>query len=542
MKIYKLSLLAVAGLMTAACSDIDDIKPEGQYLSQAQLQESGELAESRIEATFAGMFTMMGEPYYTFGTGSLRDDDFGFITSAISNDAEGPDLCYPNSGYNWFSVCGDYTSRTPTYANLFIRYATPYNQMKIANDLIVLYADAVAAGDADAINKTAQARAIRAFDYMSLAQYYQFTYATSKDKPCVPLVTEETTDFANNPRATVEEVYKLIMDDLDYAVANLTADRTDKSRVNLNVAYGLRARANLVMGNYAAAAADAEKAAEGFTPATIDEVSTPSFCNISEHNWIWGLDLTTDKTNSQYATSSSWLSSFSSSGYTAGAGCYAFINNLLYDKIPATDVRKGWWVDADTISPLLNTITWNGATGKELATMEITDVKMAFLPYTNVKFGMISGIGSSANDNDWPMMRVEEMILIQAEGYAKGGNESKAREILTNFVKTYRNPSYTIPTNRTLADEIWFQRRVELWGEGFAMSDVMRLQKPLVRFHDSSSNYPEAFRFNLAATDGWLLLRFPQRETNSNFSLIDNSDGTAPVQDQNPQLRDGVTD
>lgn len=542
MKIYKLSLMAAALSLTAACSDIDDIKPEGEYLSQAQLTESNELAESRKDASFSGMFTMMGQPYYTYGTSSDRADDFGFIMSALSNDAEGPDLCYPNSGYNWFSVCGDLTSRTSTYANLFIRYATPYNQMKIANDLIVYYADSVAVGNADAINKTAQARAIRAFDYMALAPYYQFTYTTSKDKLCVPLVTEETTDFTDNPRATVEEIYTQVMSDLDYAIANLTEDRSDKSRINLNVAYGLRARANLVMGNYADAAADAEKAADGFTPATISEVSTPAFCDISEHNWIWGIDMVTALTNNAYATSSSWLSSFSSVSYTAGAGCFAFINNLLYDKISDTDVRKGWWVDADLHSPLLSTITWDGVTGDAISTLEITDVKMEFLPYTNVKFGMISGIGSSSNDNDWPLMRVEEMILIQAEGYAKSGNETKARQILSDFVTTYRDPSYTIPSGRTLADEIWFQRRVELWGEGFAMSDVMRLQKPLVRFHDSNSNYPNAFRFNLAADDGWLLLRFPQRETNSNFALINNSDGTAPSQDQNPQLRDGVTD
>ena len=39
------------------------------------------------------------------------------------------------------------------------------------------------------------------FDYLCLAPYYQFRYATSKDLPCVPLITEETTNFVNNPRA-----------------------------------------------------------------------------------------------------------------------------------------------------------------------------------------------------------------------------------------------------------------------------------------------------------------------------------------------------
>ena len=156
---------------------------------------------------------------------------------------------------------------------------------------------------------------------------------------------------------------------------------------------------------------------------------------------------------------------------------------------------------------------------------------------------MKSGIGSSINDNDWCLMRAEEMLLIQIEGLAKSGNEGTARTLLTNFVQTYRDPSYTIPTTRSFEDEIWFQRRVELWGEGFALSDIMRLQKPVVRFHSGTpSAYPTAFMFNMAATDGWLLMRFPQRETNANAAIVNNSEGSQPVSGQLGTLRDGVTD
>ena len=47
------------------------------------------------------------------------------------------------------------------------------------------------------------------------SSYYQFNYASSKDLPCVPLVTEATTEFNNNPRATVEQIYTQIMNDLN---------------------------------------------------------------------------------------------------------------------------------------------------------------------------------------------------------------------------------------------------------------------------------------------------------------------------------------
>ena len=123
-------------------------------------------------------------------------------------------------------------------------------------------------------------------------------------------------------------------------------------------------------------------------------------------------------------------------------------------------------------------------------------------------------------------------------------NEAEARKILEDFVKQYRDPSYNSnERGLKLLDEIWFQRRVELWGEGFGMKDVRHLQKPVVRFHSGQeSNVPDAFRFNVAADDGWMLLRFPQREMNTNFAIVDNTGGNQPVAGQNPELKDGVTD
>ena len=544
MKLNKFAYLALASLAFAAC-DMEDVVPQGGTLLATQVQETNLAAPSRAEASFSGMFTRLGQPSTVL---SGRPDDWGFIMMCFSNDLEAADIIIPDSGYNWFSVCGELSSRNADYANPYIRYAAPYNEIAAANDIIKSYpADTE---DPSAINKIAQARAIRAFSYLNLAPYFQFGYAAGgADKPCVPIVTETTEDFTNNPRATVAEVYALILEDLTYAIEKLEGyTRPDKSKIDQQVAYGLRARAYLNMQMWAEAAADAEKAAAGYSPATMEEVSHPFLKDISEHNWIWGYDMTeTTAAIYPYATSSSWLRSFSNNGYAAACQVYSICNNLLYNKIPASDVRKGWWVDENLESPLLEGLTWtdpatgNTATGNEIPGFE-TDDKLAFLPYTNVKFGC-NTVGTVTNDEDWPFMRVEEMILIQAEAYAKAGNEAKGRQILEDFVKTYRDPEYSAnATGRSFANEVWFQRRVELWGEGFANSDTRRLNKPLVRFHDSKSNQPEAFRFNMKADDGWWLMRFTKSELNTNFGIVDNSEGTSPVQDQFPELRDGVTD
>ena len=544
MKIYKISTMVLGGLMLASCSDIDEQIYSGGAFSKEQSQDIVNAIPTRVEATFNGMFTFMGNPAQNYGTrfSSARADDFGFIMMALSQDFEGADMIGADNGYNWFSAACEYSSRTPSYANPYIRYVTPYTLIGMVKDILATIPEDTE--DASLINMKAQAKTLRAYSYLSLAPYFQGSYETSKDKPCVPVLSDSV-DVTNNPRATVEQVYNVIVDDLTWAIDHLDETRSSKAYVNANVAYGLRARAYLAMGKGAEAAADAEKAMQGYEPASIAEVSVPTFCDMEEHNWIWAIDITDDQANYfGYGTAPSWLSAFCGDGYGAACGTTAMINKLLWDKIPATDVRKGWWIDENLHSPNWADLTWGTAKGDEIANLVLDDgSKVALPPYTNIKFGMKSGVGSTLNNNDWPLMRVEEMILIQAEGYAISGNEAKAKEILTNFVKTYRDPSYTIPSGRTLRDEIWFQRRVELWGEGFAVSDARRLNKPIVRFHGpNTTNYADAFQFNIAADDGWLNMRFPQSEKDNNSAIVDNTEGSLPVAGQNPELRDGVTD
>ena len=552
MKLYKISLVMFgAALLTTSCNDIDEQYPETGVLTKEQNQEINEIVPERAQATFQGMFSIMATPHRGLpGTANAdRADDFGYVMAAFSLDLEGADMFMQNNNYNWFSVCGEYSSRNADYANPYIRYVIPYRQIGIINDVISGIDENT--DNPDLLNQRAQAFAMRAYAYMALATYFAFNFS-HPDDPRIPILKADT-DYGNNPRASVKEVWESIKEDLDYAVANLTADRTGKDQINVNVAYGLRARANLYMGNYAEAAADAEKAMQGFTPASQAEISVPAFCNLNEHNWIWGINVPTEMAQIDGScTSSSWLSAFSGDGYAAATENVPTINRLLYNKIADTDIRKNWWLDENLHTPNWAGLTWTdpktgaSATGDEIAKFEIEELKAAFLPLNSVKFGMKSGVGSIINNNDFPLMRVEEMILIQVEGLAKSGNEARAKQILENFVKTYRDPAYSVEANlqqRGLSDEIWFQRRVELWGEGFFMFDCKRLGKPVVRTHGSgTTNQPAAFAFNIAATDGWLNMRFPQTEMDNNKGVVDNTGGQQPVAGQNPNLRDGVTD
>ena len=545
---YKLFILALGSGFISSCTDLNTF-PEGGNFTSDQKTQTVLALPARLSADVNGMFSVIGNQYCVFGSASSRDDDAGYPTVCLSQDLNGPDMVSDDSGYNWFTVSSQYTDRSDTYANPYMRWAVFYNQLKLANDILATI-------PVDTDNPTlkvykAQARAVRAFDYLSLVPYFQFKYKGNEDKPSVPIVTENMTgNPSNNPRAALKDVYKLIIDDLTAAIAGLDGyTRNSKAEIDQKVAYGLRARANLYMENWADAAADADKAMAGYTPYSISQVSEPTFINANDQNWMWGIILTPTNIPDAYPSWPAVLGSFSGDSYSAGVACYKSINVLLFDKIPATDVRKGWWVDKNLHSTNLTNVSWGGATGDAVASLSITDVKLPFIPYTNVKFGQYGFIGNNINAGDWCIMRVEEMILIKAEATAMAGNLQSGKDILKNFVTTYRNPAYVTSTAtdaKTFQDEVWFQRRVELWGEGFSMSDIMRLSKNIVRFKSSVvSNFPANFKFNIANTDGYLLMRIPQKETNNNLGIplsANNNEGTAPAPGAGNGLTDGITD
>ena len=354
----KYLVLILGGTMIASCADLDTI-PEGGTFTTEQKQEVVEMIPERLQADVTGMFSSIAAAYKNVFT-SAREDDFGYPAVCLSQDLNGPDMVASNSDYNWFSTCSEFSDRSDTYANPYMRWALFYNQIKQANDILKSI-------PADTENTTlirykAQAKAVRAFDYLCLVPYFQFKYKGNDDKPTVPLVTDVMEgDPSSNPRATAEAAYKLIMDDLTDAInilKDLNYTRSSKSDVDLNVAYGLRARANLYMENWADAASDAKEAMKGYTPYSREDVSKPAFIDHKDPNWIWAAIITETNILRQLTSWPGAYSSFSAKGYATGQGCYEAINNLLYRKISHTDVRKGWWVDENLHSDNLASLNW----------------------------------------------------------------------------------------------------------------------------------------------------------------------------------------
>jgi len=99
-------------------------------------------------------------------------------------------------------------------------------------------------------------------------------------------------------------------------------------------------------------------------------------------------------------------------GY-ASVGGWRRISPKLYNEIPASDVRKGWFLNGEGVSANLPAAAQTYITGKKAPA------------YTQVKYGVLNDQwGTDNNATDIILMRVEEMYLIKAEAQAMSGNVS----------------------------------------------------------------------------------------------------------------------
>ena len=498
----------------------------GQRVTSFVVQEG--LNEVSVLQSAADLHQGLYEPFIV---GSGNHTDFGLPAMMLYLDSRGADMVSTSTGYNWFANSLKYWDRLDTYYPTHIAWRTLYYNIKEANSIIALFGQ-----NDDPLFRAylAQAYALRAFDYFYLAQIYQHTYVGNEDALCIPLVTEENMahEYTSGiPRATVSEVYDYILENLNKAIVLLegnTIAYPDKELMSLEAAYALRARVYLVMNKWVEAAADAQRvlAAGTAVPYSMEQVSKPGFYDINDAAWLWGIKV--EETDNAVATGivnwPSHMCSMSGYGYaTTDPGVQRRISKALWVSIPRTDVRKGWWLDDKMQSPLLV-----NAYGEDVAAELPYAANMA--PFTNVKFGPEGGEPlNSTNAQDIPLIRIEEVYLILAEAQAMAGDVENAVNTLNSFVSTYRDPVYncTATTAEEVQEAVWQQRRIELWGEGLAYYDLMRLKKPVDR---RGAGFEYNYVFNIPDGDAARIYQIPSTEMDRNVALVQN-----PLGDYDPQ-------
>lgn len=554
--IVKLFSIATAGLMLmTGC--IKEIDPQNSTITAGQAGNAPGSFDNFVTAitnSLAGSFTYSGSSQYPY--------DYGYPSFFLQRDVMGQDIAVEDTGSEWYTTwygCG--TGLGPQYAVSQLPWTYYYGWIKSCNTVLSL------AGEEPAEDKRTGAGiayAMRAMFYMDIARMFATkTYAKDPSGITVPLVLENTTlsDLASNPRATNEVMWAQILSDLDKAETYLAGyDRSDVYTPDVSVVYGLKARAYLTMENWSNAEEYAKKAQNGYTAMTENEfTSRTSGFNTPNSSWIFGLTFKADDANIlQNDGDSSWGSqmiievSASQCGYASNYGTPKRIDYHLYQTIPESDFRKKSFIDfaideMNEEDALIALSEYSDAPEGILTTAQGTG--SGLVGGLEVKFRPKDGI----HDNQYqaftvavPLMRVEEMMLIEVEA-AGMQSEAKGIELLTSFAKS-RDPQYVYGTHTSesygssyataFQNEVWWQRRVELWGEGFATFDIKRLDKGIIRSY-AGTNHPSGYQWNYGIYDtndgnlypNWMDLCIVQTETNYNTACVNNPTPLKPTGD-----------
>lgn len=486
--------------------------------TEEQLGSSAKATEALLWAmpAYLNKFAVMGSgaPHYDWGYGSIMH-----IRDVMTEDMP---IVYSGSGYDWYSSWE--TNKGQDENKLSVQFIWNYYWKFVQTSNNIISAVDPEKATEIQLGYLGAGYGFRALAYLDLAQMFEFlnndkTAAVNKAgnnvlNLTVPITREGTTEeqARNNPRVSREEMGAFILEDLDNAekyIVNLTT--ATKTLPHLGAIYGLKARCYMWLGAYPQAKEYARKAisAAGVSPMSESQCLslTKGFNDLS--CWMWGSQLMAedDQVQTGIVNWTSWMSNETNYGYS-GVEPYLMINKAMYERIGDSDFRKKYWKAPKGTALDGKTPFISAATGAKLA------------DYSSVKFRPNEGnmavfdVGSASA---FPLMRVEEMYFIEAEAAAHV-NAADGKTLLETFMKTYRDSEY-VCTNADVVDEIVFQKRVELWGEGLTFYDVKRLNMSVTRGY-SGTNFHDLARLNTTGRPAWMNFSIVATEKNNNAALI----------------------
>ncbi len=513
-------------LVNTSC--IEETEPT-EYATQEQAERSSSATKAQAMAIPA-QFGVMDEDYVDDYTWHAA---FGYPSMMIIRDIMGNDMGFPTSSYaSHFYRFGSCQNLGGQYIYAAYIWTYYYKLIQTANALINVVNPANASSDQ--LGYLGAAHAVRAMAYLDIARMYEFlpnemTTSINADGNdvtglTVPIVTPTMTESEarNNPRAPKAKMVAFIQDDIAKAkmyIGNIS-DRLNRTLPDLACVYGLEARLDMWIEDYPSAAIAAQNAiaASGMTPLT-EAVATDKASGMntpSQFMWCVNLVKESNAVQSGIVNFISWMSNQTTFGYTGAAtGQYMICDKNFYDRISSNDWRKKWW-QAPEGSPLRDQTEKN-----HIEYLTATDQE-GLPTYAAIKFR--PGQGNTEDYNvgtavATPLMRVEEMYLIKAEAEAHG-NPATGIATLTDFMKNYRNPSYTTmaTTEADVVDEIIFQKRVELWGEGQIFFDYKRLNMSVNRGY-AGTPFFNLLRLNTNGRPAWMNLVISVSEYQDNQAV-----------------------
>lgn len=453
----------------------------------------------------------------------------------------GEDFYFPVFAPGWAPMMNGTMNDSNT--SIYDSYPWYYYYTIVGNaNTILANVDTAEGDEAELQFLKASALTFRAFAFSQVVQFYCNSWANSNNGATDGIVLRLDESTGDMPLSTLAQTYEQIYKDLDEAISLFQASGLDRSAVfgssavcfpNLNVAYGVYARAALNREDYSKASEMAQLARNSYALMSNADYRT-GFCNPTSE-WIWGSY--NDAAETLYYWS--FQTTMAYNGYYASVGYNIAASRELIDAIPDSDIRKGLFLHSGTflsegqkVEDVIETTygSFNVETEAGVAAAEKANNYAASVctytpaetiePYGALKFAALGmpGIGCI------PFIRSSEMLLIEAEAAYQTGDITSAQNYLIELNQTSgRDPEYTCTkTGEDLWNEIILYRRLELWGEGHSWFDCKRWGRPVERKGITEGGN---FHASIAGTYGadpnssfwkWVL---PSRETDYNSGL-----------------------
>lgn len=520
-----LSMIAVAGC-------IKETFPKDSTATSEQVGASS----SALEAALNGIPAQMAQGYLVYGS-QTHETDMAFPQFMIAMTEMLGDM-YPlgsNSGYDWYR---NYNTFNGTYGDnsymAYLPWFTCYQFIKSANDIIASV-DIESEETSDVLKSYAGvAYACRAFDYYMLTILFEpveniYTDISEGRGLTAVKVTDQTDPESskNNPRITHDEMVAFILEDLDKAEACLKNSTIDNGMLpSLAVAYGIRAKILMWDENYAEAATYARKAIETWsgTPMTKDQcLNKNTGFNTATSSWMWYGHYSAENMGN-LCNFTGWMSGECDWGYASLT--FPSIDRSLYDKISKDDFRKYLFYDSTTGYKYELARDPSFYNGHELLALKFRCLGGDFETYS---------IGGAV---DFPIMRVEEMYLIEAEAVGMSQGVAAGVKLLEDFMKTYRQPTYVCraASQRDFQLEVLTQERIEFWGEGWGFPNAKRIKPDVIQNYEGTNAPSDIFKINCKGIKPNWNLVVPKSEMDANVAIEghNNPDPTATVTGPTP--------
>lgn len=445
---------------------------------------------------------LVGSCYPDLGTGTeenaysiaLQNNDYGYYLHAMDDDTDAYAARYDNNSTFWRVAGFHWWQQDPFYTRdqeiKDLAWKTYYKHIAVLNALLVNVEEFQEESSYERVK--GEAHFLRAYYYFMLVNMYAKPYskATASVDLGVPLKTTEYVEGVKFGRASVEEVYALVVNDLKEAIVNLTGvEQKSVRRASVFAANTLLSRVYLYMGEWELA----EK--------QCDEVLTKGAFKLEDYNGLahaWcGLKSTFDQLLRMGYTEEMALKYLQMAAIpvdltqtaagvirtTSSETIFAQGLNRLYTyvMVPNTSlggvpggVPRGMAMSYKVSDELRNSYE----EGDQRAKLYLPGDQLAMF-WISSKYGDFYEQVGMNNDitSDIGTIRLAEVYLNKAEALAMQDRDEEAAAVL----KELRDKRFITGTNheitetgKELIDKIRWERRWELCFEGHRWFDLRR--------------------------------------------------------------------